>query len=149
MEFDRRRFLELGALAAAGGLLPAIGCNRRTDRPPAAASETAADYTLRIANGAIEVGPGRTISTTTFNGQFPGPLVRLTEGRPVTVDIRNDTDMPEQLHWHGQSAAGRRGRRRRRRDAVHSASRARRIVVYARSFRSALLSHARAGRPAT
>ena len=37
-----------------------------------------------------------------YNGQFPGPLIRLKEGQPVTVDIFNDTDVPEQLHWHGQ-----------------------------------------------
>jgi FtsP/CotA-like multicopper oxidase with cupredoxin domain len=43
------------------------------------------------------------VSTTTYNGQFPGPLLRLREGRPVVVDVHNDTDVPEQLHWHGQT----------------------------------------------
>jgi FtsP/CotA-like multicopper oxidase with cupredoxin domain len=28
--------------------------------------------------------------------------MRLTEGKRITVDIHNDTDTPEQLHWHGQ-----------------------------------------------
>ncbi len=51
----------------------------------------------------IELAPGRVITTTAYNGQFPGPLVRLTEGRRVVVDICNDTDTPEQLHRHGQS----------------------------------------------
>ena len=37
-----------------------------------------------------------------YNGQFPGPLLRFKEGQSVTVDIFNDTDTPEQLHWHGQ-----------------------------------------------
>ena len=37
-----------------------------------------------------------------YNGQFPGPLLRLKEGQRVVVDIHNDTDTPEQLHWHGQ-----------------------------------------------
>lgn len=61
-----------------------------------------ADYTLRIAKGTVEVSPNRVISTTLYNNQFPGPLIRLREGRPVIVDIHNDTDVPEQLHWHGQ-----------------------------------------------
>jgi FtsP/CotA-like multicopper oxidase with cupredoxin domain len=30
-------------------------------------------------------------------------LLRLREGRPVVIDIHNDTDSPEQLHWHGQT----------------------------------------------
>jgi FtsP/CotA-like multicopper oxidase with cupredoxin domain len=42
------------------------------------------------------------VSTTLYNGQFPGPLLRFKEGQRVTVDIVNDTDTPELLHWHGQ-----------------------------------------------
>ncbi|MGH3557389.1 MAG: multicopper oxidase family protein, partial [Mycobacterium sp.] len=49
------------------------------------------------------LAPDRVVSTTLYNGQFPGPLLRFTEGRPVVVDIYNDTDTPEQLHWHGQT----------------------------------------------
>ena len=60
------------------------------------------DYTISIQLSPIEIAPGRIISTTTYNGQFPGPLLRFTEGKPVTVDIINHTDTPEQLHWHGQ-----------------------------------------------
>lgn len=61
-----------------------------------------ADYTLRIATGAVELAPGRVVSTLTYNGQFPGPLLRFTQGRRTWVDVFNDTDSPEQLHWHGQ-----------------------------------------------
>ena len=50
----------------------------------------------------VEVGPQHIISTTTYNGQFPGSLLRFQEGKQVIVDIYNDTDRPEQLHWHGQ-----------------------------------------------
>src|SRR5437870_2124368 len=63
---------------------------------------TAADYTLRIETSPVEIAPKRIISITTYNGQFPGPLLRFKEGRQVTVDVFNDTDAPEQLHWHGQ-----------------------------------------------
>lgn len=60
------------------------------------------DYTLHIAASPIEIAPHRILSLTSYNGQFPGPLLRLQEGRQVTVDVYNDTDVPEQLHWHGQ-----------------------------------------------
>ena len=63
------------------------------------------DYTLHIKTSPIEVSPKRIISALTYNGQFPGPLLRFREGRQVTVDIYNDTDTPEQLHWHGQKVA--------------------------------------------
>ncbi len=61
-----------------------------------------ADVTVRIGTGLVEIAPQRILSTVTYNGQFPGPLLRLREGRRITVDIYNDTDSPEQLHWHGQ-----------------------------------------------
>jgi len=32
---------------------------------------------------------------------FRGPLLRFKEGKRVTVDIHNDTDTPELVHWHG------------------------------------------------
>jgi FtsP/CotA-like multicopper oxidase with cupredoxin domain len=50
----------------------------------------------------IEIAPGRFISVATYNGQFPGPLLRFKKGKRVTVAVYNDTDTPEQLHWHGQ-----------------------------------------------
>ena len=61
-----------------------------------------ADYTVRIGTGLIELAPNQIVSTTLYNGQFPGPLLRFKEGQPVIVDIFNDTDTPEQFHWHGQ-----------------------------------------------
>lgn len=60
------------------------------------------DYTLRIAAGMVELAPDRFVSTTLYNGQFPGPLLRFKEGRQTVVDVYNDTDVPELVHWHGQ-----------------------------------------------
>jgi len=57
---------------------------------------------LHIKTSPIEIAPNRIISATTYNGQFPGPLLSFKEGQSVTVDVYNDTDTPEQLHWHGQ-----------------------------------------------
>jgi FtsP/CotA-like multicopper oxidase with cupredoxin domain len=60
------------------------------------------DYSLRIATGLIELSSEHIVSTTLYNGQFPGPLLKLKEGRQVQIDIHNDTDIPELVHWHGQ-----------------------------------------------
>ncbi len=62
-----------------------------------------ADYEIRIGRGLVELSDEQVVSTTLYNGQFPGPLVRLKQGQPVVVDIHNDTDTPELLHWHGQT----------------------------------------------
>jgi FtsP/CotA-like multicopper oxidase with cupredoxin domain len=90
MPIERRFVLKgAGAMAVAGAW-------------PAAAAEQTADYTLRIATGLVELAPDHIISTTLYNGQFPGPLLRLKQGRRITVDIHNDTDTPDLVHWHGQ-----------------------------------------------
>jgi FtsP/CotA-like multicopper oxidase with cupredoxin domain len=100
MDFDRRQLLQLGGAAALGGMASLTACSKPSSGPAAPGSR--ADHTIRIAETNVELAPGVTIRTTTYNGQFPGPLMRLHEGRRVSVDIRNDTDRPEQFHWHGQ-----------------------------------------------
>ena len=60
-----------------------------------------ADLTLRIAETSWELGPKRTIKTLTYNGQVPGPLVRVRAGAPFAVDVINDTDDTDIVHWHG------------------------------------------------
>jgi FtsP/CotA-like multicopper oxidase with cupredoxin domain len=96
MTIDRRSLLKLAGLAPVLGALPRLA--RAADQAP----EERADHTLRIGAGLVELAPDDIVSTTLYNGQFPGPLLRLTEGRRVVVDIHNDTDTPELVHWHGQ-----------------------------------------------
>jgi FtsP/CotA-like multicopper oxidase with cupredoxin domain len=106
----RRQLLQnIGAAALVGSAPPlAHAAMPGMPTPMAAPAKTAApvsgaaDYTIRIGTSLIELGPDSTVSTKTYNGRFPGPLLRFTEGKRITVDIYNDTDTPEQLHWHGQ-----------------------------------------------
>jgi hypothetical protein len=60
------------------------------------------DVTLRIAPVAFEIAPGKTIHTYGYNGQIPGPLLRVKAGIPFTGDVFNDTDHAEIVHCHGQ-----------------------------------------------
>ena len=59
------------------------------------------DYSLRIAPLRLELAPGKVIDTFGYNGTVPGPVLRLREGRQVSIDIRNDTDVDDIIHWHG------------------------------------------------
>ncbi len=101
MSVDRRTLLRLGGGAAISSALPLSARAQTTAAPPPPA-QAKADHTIRIATGLVELAPEHIVSTTLYNGQFPGPLLRLAEGKRIVVDIHNDTDTPEQLHWHGQ-----------------------------------------------
>src|SRR5271166_4514256 len=103
VQIDRRDFLKWGGLAvmvATGGAgVAAAACSRAAPPSPPNGKP---DYTLRIGTGTVGLAPDQIVSTIVYNGQFPGPLVRFKEGQRTWVDIYNDTDTPEQLHWHGQ-----------------------------------------------
>lgn len=62
-----------------------------------------ADYTLRIQPCTLDIGRGVTIRTTTYNGEVPGPILRLREGVPVSIEVTNSTSTADLVHWHGLS----------------------------------------------
>jgi FtsP/CotA-like multicopper oxidase with cupredoxin domain len=79
---NRRDFL--GVLAASGAF-----------------AQTKPDFTLRIGPVTVEPVKGKMVRTVGYNGMAPGPLLRVPEGNTVTVEVFNDTDIPELVHWHG------------------------------------------------
>src|ERR1700730_9120326 len=106
---SRRHFLKTVGMTAGAILLPrgdsfgrTVGAIQQSQSSDAAVNSEPANYTLRIKTSPVEIAKNRIVSLTTYDGQFPGPLLRLKEGQKVTVDVHNETDVPEQLHWHGQ-----------------------------------------------
>ena len=91
---DRRKFLALLGTPVLSELVRRTGLQTALDIPKA-------DITLHISPVEIEVAPRKIIKTTGYNGSAPGPVLRLREGQPVTVDVFNETKTPELVHWHG------------------------------------------------
>lgn len=60
-----------------------------------------ADFAIRIQNVSVELAPRRTIKTVGYNGSVPGPILRIAEGKEVTIEVHNETSVPELVHWHG------------------------------------------------
>jgi FtsP/CotA-like multicopper oxidase with cupredoxin domain len=99
---NRREFLSFascGATSAVCGSL--LAKHAAMSRVLAGEGAEKADITLHIAPVTVELGPGKLIKTIGYNGSVPGPLIRLKEGVPVTIDVYNDTDRPDLVHWHG------------------------------------------------
>jgi FtsP/CotA-like multicopper oxidase with cupredoxin domain len=86
----RRRFTQLSGLATGSLLIPGI-----------AHGTGDSEIALEIAPYTLEASPKHHIRTLAYNGQVPGPLLRMREGREQSVVIRNSSPSPEVVHWHG------------------------------------------------
>ncbi len=48
-----------------------------------------------------EIAPGVVVPAITYNGQVPGPLIRVMEGDTIRVIIKNELKQATSIHWHG------------------------------------------------
>lgn len=94
---NRRNFLSSAGILLAGNSLNGLMPRSRAG----SGASTKADYSLRIEPCTLDIGPGVSIKTTAYNGQVPGPMLRLREGVPVSIDVSNATDHDDIVHWHG------------------------------------------------
>jgi FtsP/CotA-like multicopper oxidase with cupredoxin domain len=62
---------------------------------------TASDTTLEIAPYTLEASPKHRFRTLAFNGQIPGPLLRMRQGQEQSITVRNLANEPEIVHYHG------------------------------------------------
>src|SRR5450631_4504882 len=97
---QRRDFLKIAGVATAGSRL--IGQQTQSFLAPSGPVDVVStDFTLKIAPVTVELAPNKIVSTIGYNGVSPGPLLRMKEGAPVTVNVVNKTDTPEYVHFHG------------------------------------------------
>ena len=58
--------------------------------------------TLDLSAGLVRrVIRGRSFAAYAFNGQVPGPLIRVAKNAAITVRFHNRIDLPSAVHWHG------------------------------------------------
>ena len=95
---DRREFLKLSGMAAAG----LTSFDPRAALAAGGDQLVKSDIKLRINPVSLDIGPNKLIKTVGYDGSVPGPILRFAEGKPVTIDVFNETDVAETVHWHGQ-----------------------------------------------
>lgn len=104
---DRRRFLHASATSLATiGVMSSVPAWARGASLTGGLMQqgfdevSGATIDLTIGAGPRSVqgrrGPGIAV-----NGSVPGPLVRLTEGSPVRINVTNTLDADSSIHWHG------------------------------------------------
>lgn len=107
---DRRRFLRTAGclLVPATGLAVRAASGAQPELPSVA--EVPLDRSEPgLARGELVVAAtrtlidGRPVRAVTYNGTFPGPLLRIREGETVQLRLVNRLDRPTNLHFHGLS----------------------------------------------
>ena len=93
-QVTRRQFFSAGAALVSAASL----CQAQQGLSSIASP---ADFVIRISEIDVELGPKLSVKTLAYNGQVPGPLLHMTEGNTVAVDVVNETHEPEMVHWHG------------------------------------------------
>ena len=69
----------------------------------AAATATAEShkFEMTIEEVTLSIAPGFTSKVWAYDGQVPGPLIRVKEGDEVELTLLNNTTLNHTIHWHG------------------------------------------------
>jgi FtsP/CotA-like multicopper oxidase with cupredoxin domain len=98
-----------GAVAAGGPVAGGAGHRHRAGLPRSVTTLVTADsgtpdrrFTLAARRQPVTLASGETVQAWAFNGQLPGPQLRMRAGELVEVTLVN-VDVPAgvTLHWHG------------------------------------------------
>ncbi len=113
-EFITRTLAGTGAILSSGTALLINGCGNQPQARPeslarpqgyrrrqAVQAGPTREIRLVAAPGVVEIGAGRTYDTWLYNGQFPGPEIRVTEGERLRVTVENRLAEDTTIHWHG------------------------------------------------
>ena len=117
---NRRSFLRTGLAATAAGTAVA-SCSTDTsssaapagagligpDSPQVAAAQAARHATGRVVQAALDAVAGLadlggvTVRTWSYQGQVPGPEIRVRRGDAIQAVLANRLPDPTTVHWHG------------------------------------------------
>jgi multicopper oxidase len=102
---SRRQFLRASGMVVAAGLGATIGGRALFAAPRRVAPPTAPgglrEFHLEARELSWELAPGKVVRAMAYNGQIPGPELRVREGDRVRVVLRNALGEPTTIHWHG------------------------------------------------
>ena len=94
---SRRTLVQAATLAA----LPTLSRSSSVSSRLATGQSQIRDFTLTAEAIDWERMPGMTTRAWGYNGQTPGPELRVREGDLVRVVLRNNLPVPTTIHWHG------------------------------------------------
>ncbi len=96
MEINRRTFLKSALGVTASGILGILP-GQAMGAPPASIRE----FHFSASRARVRLGSGPEFTAWTYNGQVPGPEIRVKEGETIRVVLKNFLPEGTTIHWHG------------------------------------------------
>ena len=97
MTIHRREFLKAAAGVALGACLPAGLFSKAL----AGTGKPVREFHFSASPAKVSLGSGPEFMAWTYNGQVPGPEIRVKAGEIVRVVLRNYLPEGTTIHWHG------------------------------------------------
>jgi FtsP/CotA-like multicopper oxidase with cupredoxin domain len=97
MKITRRSFLRQALSAAVVSCLPTTLINRSHAETTAVVKE----FKMSASRARVNLGVGPDFWAWTYNGQVPGPEIRVKEGEIIRVHLKNFLPEETSIHWHG------------------------------------------------
>ena len=95
-----RGTLDNGQRARTGSEAPPNTTASPSAYEPLAAGQVR-EFSLAVGRMGWELAPGKSAEAYAYNGQVPGPELRVKEGDAVRVRVTNALAEPTTIHWHG------------------------------------------------
>lgn len=75
-----------------------VGFNSAILNPVYAESHT---FEMTVEEVTLDIAPGFQSKVWAYDGQVPGPLIRVLEGDEIELTLTNNTTLNHTIHWHG------------------------------------------------
>lgn len=97
MKISRRTFLKTGTAALLGAGIPGVF----SSLVRAEGNKSVREFHFSASATRVNLGAGPDFIAWTYNGQVPGPEIRVKEGEIIRVVLKNYLPEGTTIHWHG------------------------------------------------
>jgi FtsP/CotA-like multicopper oxidase with cupredoxin domain len=97
VKISRRTFLKTGTAALLGAGIPSVF----SSPVRAAGNKSVREFHFSASATRVNLGAGPDFMAWTYNGQVPGPEIRVKEGEIIRVVLKNYLPEGTTIHWHG------------------------------------------------
>ena len=73
---------------------------------PFKSEESSLDFMINVQSGSTNFIGDLQTSTLGYNGDYLGPVIKVTKGQEIRMHVKNDLKVETSVHWHGLEVEG-------------------------------------------